>query len=445
MKEGNNRYKTSNYNFFFNAKDGTHLAFNAMSGGFAKITASNYPVVQRMLRKPNNYKPATEAEKELWNALLNGQFIIEQGQDELEVLKVRNRLARFGTSTLGLAIAPTLDCNFKCKYCYADIKSETMDSAVQSSLIQFVKNKSDTIKHLNITWLGGEPFLAFNIIKNLTNHFVKVCDKKNINYSAGIITNGYLLSKEVFSQLSEQKINFIQITLDGPQNIHDKRRPLKNGGGTFDTIIRNLENIIDIREDIAIAVRVNIDKMNKESAEHLLDTLRIKKLDQKLIVGPAQVEAVTKSCKNISDSCLSDTSFYKDVEVTFTETLLRKDMKVYKKPLIRGGYCGADGISTFVVDPLGNLYKCWNDVGVRESMVGYINQEGQIKLNKKITKWLAWDPFEKEACRACKFLPICMGGCPYKGLNFEDASCESWRYNLQKMLNLLYISKSRLM
>ncbi len=434
-------YKASKYNFFFDAPDGTHLAFNAMSGGFAKITESNYPIIQRILHKPNSFRPDSEIDQELWNALLNGLFLVEKERDELAILKVRNRTARFNTSTLGLTIAPTLDCNFQCGYCYAATKNESMNELTQLSLVKFVKSKSKTIRQLNITWLGGEPLLAFHIIENLTNHIKKICMRSDIKYTAGIITNGYLLSQDIFTRLSELGLNFIQVTLDGPEAIHDGRRPLKTGGGTFNKIINNLESIIDTEKDVAIAVRVNIDKMNETSAEELLDVLVAKKLAQKVAVGPAQVEAITESCKNISGSCLSDTAFYKNAEITFTKGLLARGLKLYKLPQIKAAYCGADAINSYVVGPSGDFYKCWNEIGIKEKAIGNFGEDGEIKLNAKLTKWLAWDPFAKGICRECNLLPICMGGCPYKGLNLKRVSCAPWKFNLNEMLNLIYMSR----
>lgn len=43
------RYKPSKYNFLFDADDGTHLIFNAISGGFAKIDTKNLQIVSKIL------------------------------------------------------------------------------------------------------------------------------------------------------------------------------------------------------------------------------------------------------------------------------------------------------------------------------------------------------------------------------------------------------------
>ena len=99
------------------------------------------------------------------------------------------------------------------------------------------------MEKLVITWYGGEPLLAIEPIEELTYKFKEICKQFNIEYSASIITNGYLLTESVCDMLLELDITDAQITLDGNAKIHNSRRPLANGGNTYDTIINNLEKI----------------------------------------------------------------------------------------------------------------------------------------------------------------------------------------------------------
>lgn len=73
-----------------------------------------------------------------------------------------------------------------------------------------------------------------------------------------MITNAYLLTKVVAKWLHEVGIDSIQVTLDGPEAIHDSRRHLTNGGSTFAMIIDNLLACEGINQDIVICV--NVDK-----------------------------------------------------------------------------------------------------------------------------------------------------------------------------------------
>ncbi len=57
-----------------------------------------------------------------------------------------------------------------------------------------------------------------------------------------LITNGFYFTPDIVELLAEVKIMTVQITLDAFKEVHDVRRPLVNGKGTFDTIIKNLDS-----------------------------------------------------------------------------------------------------------------------------------------------------------------------------------------------------------
>ncbi|MCM1236362.1 MAG: hypothetical protein NC124_11505 [Clostridium sp.] len=55
-----------------------------------------------------------------------------------------------------------------------------------------------------------------------------------------MVTNGYFLTKDVAQKLAKLKVSSLQVTIDGPKHVHDKRRVLAGGEGTFDKIIQKL-------------------------------------------------------------------------------------------------------------------------------------------------------------------------------------------------------------
>jgi len=85
------------------------------------------------------------------------------------------------------------------------------------------------LRIISVAWFGVEPQLAFNIIKNMSEKIIKMCEKNEIVYESIIVTNGYNLTRKIDKELSNLKISSGQIILDGPRDIHDKRRPLKSG------------------------------------------------------------------------------------------------------------------------------------------------------------------------------------------------------------------------
>ncbi len=434
------KLKQSRYNFFLRAEDGAHLAFNAISGGFAKIREVDYAAFQEILQNPNADKISAKNGKEIKEALTKGNFLIDEETNELDILKAYNRIARFSDTNLSLAIVPNMNCNFKCYYCYAEKEDKQMDDGTINAILKLVQHRSKNIRKLFITWVGGEPLLAFDIVEFLSKAFLDICHTNDIEYFSGLITNGYLLVPTVFEQLPKLGIKYVQVTIDGPRDTHNLRRPLQNGSPTFDKILENLCALTSNTNDIEVAVRINIDKKNYERAEEVIDVLVEKKLAQRITVGPAMVDAVTPICRNIENLCLPSYLFYGDILVRFAQKAMREGLKMTILPHLKLSNCMADALNAYIIGCDGLLYKCWNDVGVKSESVGLLDNTGQIKLNHRVGAWLAWDPFELKECKDCKFLPLCLGGCPYKRIRNYSEACVGWKYNLNKMLSLVYLS-----
>ena len=170
-------------------------------------------------------------DEKLMQDLTFGGFLIDSETEELDLLRYALHQSRFGASHLGLTIAPTSDCNFRCIYCYEkdSLRLSTMSEEVQQGVIDYVKRVAPTIADLYISWYGGEPLLALDIIERLTHDICEICEEHKISYNAGIVTNGYLLTPKTAKKLGELHVSHIQVTLDGSREQHDKRRPLKGG------------------------------------------------------------------------------------------------------------------------------------------------------------------------------------------------------------------------
>lgn len=223
--------------------------------------------------------------------------------------------------SLGLTIAPTSDCNFRCIYCYEKgaIAPKTMSLETETAIFDFIQLLSSKISSLSISWYGGEPLMRFDIIERLSKKIIKLCDENNIVYHASIVTNGYLLNEEISKKLKEYRIYHVQITIDGPKEIHDKRRIMANGKGTFDTIINNL---ILYKEYLPnISLRINVDKSNFDKIEDLYELLKKKELLD--IVTPYLGHVRTENeCYN-DNKCIS-TKDYSELTLNFQKSINRE-------------------------------------------------------------------------------------------------------------------------
>lgn len=138
------------------------------------------------------------------------------------------------------------------------MKSVRKNQDMCDKIICFIENND--AKEVHIKWYGGEPLVNFQSISYISNILKNNYKGKQISYS--IVTNGYLIDDKVIEVFRRYKLTSMQITIDGPKEIHDKTRILANGDGTFDTIIENLKIAIPKLPECLFSIRVNIDKKN---------------------------------------------------------------------------------------------------------------------------------------------------------------------------------------
>ena len=143
---------------------------------------------------------------------------------------------------VGLTICPTIGCNFDCPDCFENHKSGKMTAEVQDDVVVLAERMLEAAreKTLHITWFGGEPLLAPDVIETLSGRLMALCTAKDARYNADIITNGYYLMQENADMLTRCRVASAQITLDGVGEAHDKTRHLAGGGATFERITDNL-------------------------------------------------------------------------------------------------------------------------------------------------------------------------------------------------------------
>jgi uncharacterized protein len=317
-----------------------------------------------------------------------------------------------------------------------------MDTDCQNALLDFIKKQIKGLEYLGITWYGGEPLLCKDIIYKLSQEFIKLCNENNVKYNAYIISNGYLIDNETIKNFKKYKISGAQLTIDGPERIHNKRRILKiNKDDNFKRVFNSVKMLKE--NGINPSVRINIDKDNIEYVDELIDIFRNENMsDVDLHFG--QVTPYTESCKSISESCF-DTEEFSEKLIKLQDKLNNKGFSAMGYPYypgIKSNYCCSDQINSFVIDPDGNMYKCWNEVGNISKVVGNVKK---VKENKEkhminnMLNYMTWTPFESKQCKECKLLPVCMGGCPYMRINNDvQTKCERWKFNLEDILKYTY-------
>jgi len=437
--------KISQFNYFQPSDDGNYIAFNARSGAIAVMTGENYKVYQKIchaLEKTPNPDLGPD-EIELFEQLGYGEFIIQDNFNELEHLEFEHMMHRYDQTTLGLIIAPTLACNMGCKYCYESNKKGMMSTETIEAILQFIEDRARNLDLVDIAWYGGEPLLALDIIEDVTESILDLAREYKFRYSSSMITNGYKLTPDTVDRLRGLKVSMVQVTLDGPREMHNKSRPLKNGKDSYDTII---ENITYASKKMIIGLRINIDKtFNSDKIGLLLDDLEKAGLQKRIGIYFGLLEPWTTVCSSISENCLSNFEF-SQVELEYFRLLLERGFRVEKLPTPKIIPCMAQDINSFLIDPEGELYRCYNHVGNPEKTMGNIKNDINYK-HENFMRTFRFNPFNDDTCRTCKILPVCVGGCPSRRndrkLSGNDL-CDTWKHNLPQMLEIIAKSRQQL-
>ena len=104
--------------------------------------------------------------------------------------------------SLHLVLLPTEACNFRCIYCYEDFRYKRMEPWVMRGVKTLLARRAPGLRELNLSWFGGEPLLARDLIEDLMMHVGGLARAHaGLRVSADATTNGYLLTPEVADTL----------------------------------------------------------------------------------------------------------------------------------------------------------------------------------------------------------------------------------------------------
>lgn len=164
-----------------------------------------------------------------------------------------------------LILSVTDDCNLACRYCFVQHKPEymTLDIA-KRSIDYFIQINADNDKELTVLFFGGEPTLQWDTI---IVPIVDYCKNFNKKIKFSITTNGTLLNIDRLKYMKENNFNML-LSFDGNKKTQNFNRPYKDGSGSFDTVIKNLPDILSFYPDITARGTIY-----PETAKYLIDNI----------------------------------------------------------------------------------------------------------------------------------------------------------------------------
>jgi uncharacterized protein len=322
-----------------------------------------------------------------------------------------------------LMLIPTYGCNLACAYCYQHgaptdltlIKKDTVDAFFAYIGEHFAHARKKPF----ITLFGGEPLMDAPAQREIISHIVGRCAAEG--YELAAVTNGYDFAAYA-DLLGRAQVKEIQFTLDGSREVHDSRRGMANGGGTFDRIIEGMEAAVE--RGFPVNLRTVVD------LENIGDLVRLAEfLDAKgwLDLPPSLFK--TQIGRNYElFEC------YAKPEHLMTQAALWAEYAAMSRrhPILakfhRPDFYGVRHIvdtgdmylasfdtcpaakTEWVFDPDGGIYGCTASCGRREYQLGTYWPE--VSMNTAaVEKWRDRDVLSIEKCTDCRYNVLCGGGC----------------------------------
>lgn len=373
---------------------------------------------------------------------------------EAESDELLRRLNAFEAETVDspaqFTFVPGFTCNFACPYCCEEQAMKEKKVFMTPAQVKLCFGAIDEIQNLlgakpckQMDAIGGETLLPMHL--PTVSEILKQCRTRGIRLR--IVSNGYFLDRyiAVFKRY-RSAIQFLEITLDGIEEVHNCTRKLRGPGNSFQKIVSNLD--LAIKAGVPIVVRTNFDRKNSgKNLEKYIAMIREKKWHKKKNVSfkahpvllpwtldsfqtkesdPSGLFTLREFIQELyPHSKLKDPKdgifdLYSHVSNALDDLLAGKRGRVpLRNPCVtrKNFYFAGDG----------NIYPCIDQMHVPSTAVGRYDPEFQMDPSRGSFGFSDARSIEKRfGCDSCKLRLVCAGPCPLMASELrpgEPAKC----------------------
>lgn len=321
-------------------------------------------------------------------------------QDIVEEDIVRNSFSQnCQKQQFKLTINPTLNCNFRCWYCYESHKasSDMTDITLEKvkKTIDYISQRYDSI---DLAFFGGEPFLKFDsIVKPLIEYTAKLFSQEHQSYLITFTTNGFLIKDDHIDFLSKFNTGVTQITLDGGPKFHNATR-ISRTKNSFDTIVGNIQRMAS--SQLPVLLRINVTKDNIQSAFEI----------PRYFEGFSDLEKskihvlIQQVWQDVDNDILDDIWILYGEFIKVGLSTWPRRFNFYKN------ICYADTCDSAVINSNGKIFKCTAIDFDKSKSDGEIADDGSLNISEAYIERMN-KRLSNKLCPNCRIYPVCNGGC----------------------------------
>ena len=335
-------------------------------------------------------------------------------------------------------------CSMRCTYCfYADEMAHRdvpthapMSDATLERLVRRALAYADGT--VAFAFQGGEPTLAGADFFRRFLALERQYNTRHLPISHALQTNGLSLTPSLLDVLREGQF-LVGVSVDGTRSIHDSRRLDSTGHGTYDRVMATLTQLR--REHIDYNILCVVDRQIAAHPQEVFDALKphgylqfipcMEALDGAPTADSLTPEAYGAFLCALFDEYERAFRAGRYVSIRLFDNWLNL---LAGQPPEACSLCGRCS-PNYLVESDGSVYPC-DFYALDEWLLGNINDASFFRLAASPTLRrfcevsLELDP----ACRVCRWLPLCRGGCRREREPFVDGRprrfrlCEGHRF-----------------
>ncbi|HEX3011872.1 MAG TPA: thioether cross-link-forming SCIFF peptide maturase [Syntrophomonadaceae bacterium] len=320
---------------------------------------------------------------------------------------------------LCLNIAHT--CNMRCTYCFAGqgnfgLQEGLMPIDIGRQALDFLIDRSQGIKHLEVDFFGGEPLLNQNMMKELVEYGRQREAETGKRFNFTLTTNALLLNEEIINWVIDNDISVI-LSLDGRPEVNDRHRIMANGQGSYNQILPHIKKMVE-KHPVSYFVRGTFTRENLDFSEDLkhLAEMGFDAISLEPAVGQSELAIKKEDLPQVIGEYEKLTQLLLDYfNHGHNIQFFHYDLNLQQGPCIakRCSGCGA-GCEYLVVTPNGDIYPCHQFIGEAGFYMGNI-KDG--KIDRKIVERFQHNRLKDKECRYCWARYFCGGGCHASALH----------------------------
>ncbi len=389
---------------------------------------------------------------------------IQEAMGDVEALKAQGLLFKEeikaypmkSNEVKALCIHICHDCNFRCRYCFADegayhSKRESMTFETAKAAVDFLIKNSGNRKVLEMDFFGGEPLMNLDVLKQTVYYAKEAGAKAGKKFLFTTTTNALLLNDETIAFFNAEMENVV-LSLDGRKEVHDAIRKSVNGKGTFDLIIDKIKKFISLRGNKSYYVRGTFTAKNLDFSKDVLFIA-----DQG--VDSISMEPVVTEIDDLQIKAEHLPTIEKEYE-TLCEAYLQRHAEgkgfnfFHFNIDLEGGPCLSKRVSAcgagneyFSVTPNGDLYPCHQFAGDESFRMGSVfTGIERTELREKFKNSCL---FTRKKCENCFAKFICSGGCSANNYHFNgdidepyETTCAMMKKRIECAMHILAKKKT---